>query len=208
MIGQIDGAEGIAELHNKPTIHFTKDSKEQGKLILKKVQDPHLDTSNATVQLVLYNRRTFTHLADSTSHKDSEFSAELMHLANLQVSSNKTSSGTCDMPSKSPDRVNILTRMVSCLSLALLPLTLMFQKTAVAQHFQEWKIIFKYRGGMSHLKRNILPILLDVFLGLIIMIMITQKTNPGAYLMTVTHVSGFHSLYSLYIFITLLFICF
>lgn len=37
-------------------------------------------------------------------------------------------------------------------------------------------------------RKKLLPIVIDVLLGLGIMLLISRKTNPGDYLLTVTHV--------------------
>lgn len=142
-----------------------------------------------TIQLILYNQKSFSHLVDSV-YEESEFNSELMHLAKLVSLHRKRSSRAHDLHTRWLNQtVDTISRILGFLSFAVLPLNWAFKSTAVAQHFREWKMIYNSSGARGNSARKLLPIVIDVMLGMAIMWIISRNTSPAEYLMTVTHVS-------------------
>lgn len=139
-----------------------------------------------TAQIVLYNPRTIAHLVDSPC-SDSEFNAELLRLAELVHLGSSSSCNWRNLTARILDNATaVITHVLNFLTFIMLPLNWAFKGTAVAQHFREWRTIFHSGTG----RRRLLPIAIDVILGLAIMAFISRNTNPAEHLLTVTHVSG------------------
>lgn len=141
-----------------------------------------------TIQVILYNPKSFSHLVDSV-YDESELNSELIHLAKLVSLSRKRSSRAHDLSTRFFHQTfETISGILSFLSFALLPLNWAFKSTAVAQHFREWKMIYN-SGARGNSARKLMPIVIDVMLGLAIMWIISRNASPADYLMAVTHVS-------------------
>lgn len=126
-------------------VHFSYDRKAKH-LSLEGIPDRDLVPEHTT-QLILYNKKTFANLSKSSSNEsDSEFQTELLHLTDL-INLKHRSSIVRDKSIRIVDNtVELITRMFNLLSFMFVPLNWLFKGSAVAQHFREWRIIFKNGG--------------------------------------------------------------
>lgn len=143
VIGTISSSSGPSK-RTKQKLNFTF-HREENHLILDRISDPEVEIED-TIQLILYNKKKFAHLAD-TSCKKSEFNSEIFRLSELIRLEQRKRSRIREFSCRIVDKtVQIITVILNLLSFALLPLNWLFKRSAVAQHFREWKIIFRASG--------------------------------------------------------------
>lgn len=176
--------DGRKRLSSGECLHFTFENH----LVLHRTEQ---DGGSDSHQIILYNPKTFAHLVDA-DYKESDLNSELMVLARDLDGFNQRMSNSWfrSLARRSTQKtVDAIARMLTFVSFVLMPLNWAFKNTAVAQHFREWRIIFNGGGtGSRSSIKKLLPIAIDVLLGLCIMFIIGRNTNPAEYLMTVTHV--------------------